>query len=466
MKQDVMVGMEVHVELDTESKLFCSCSTTAEIPNSATCEVCLGHPGSKPVVNKKAIDYALKLALALNCKISPELIFSRKSYFYPDMSKNYQITQYEIPLGKEGSIKIGEKEIGIIRVHLEEDPASLVHKGSMETSPYVLVDYNRSGRPLCEIVTKPDIGSAEEARDFMKKLITILRYLKIFDIKKCIIKADVNVSVAESGNTKVEIKNVSGFKEIENAVKYEVERQKREVKEGKKIKQETRGWNPETGSTFFLRSKETEDDYGYIFDPDLVVIDIKKESIEKAKKEMPELPSEKAKKFVKLHKLKPEDAEILSAEIILADLFEKLAAEINPLAAAKWLRRELPRIAHYNKKELEELDIDERHIIELLAMVEKGEITEAVAKKILEKMLLKTFSPKEYVKKEKLAMVGGASELKKLCEEAVKENPTVVDDYKKGRLEALNFLVGQVMRKTKGTANPVELKEIIKKIII
>lgn len=465
MKPLILVGMEIHVELDTETKLFCRCPTTAEAPNTATCDVCLGHPGAKPVLNKKAVECGLRLALALNCKISPELIFSRKSYFYPDMSKNYQITQYEIPLGSEGKIKIGSKEIGIIRVHLEEDPASLVHKGSMATSPYVLVDYNRSGRPLCEIVTKPEITSADEARDFMKRLITVLKYLKIFDVKKCIIKADINVSIAETNHTRVEIKNVSGFKEIENAVLYEVERQKKEAKEGKKIKLETRGWDADSCTTFFLRSKETEEDYGYIFDPDLVITDITKNMIEKIKKEMPELPAEKAEKFVKKHKIKPEDAEILSAEIVLADLFEKIATEIDPLLAAKWLRREIPRIAHYNKKELEELEIDEKHMIELLRMVEKGEITEAVAKKILEKMLMKTFSPKEHVKKEKLGVVSDKAELKKFCTEAVRENPQAVEDYKNGKEEALNFLIGQVMRKTKGKSNPAELKKIIKEMI-
>ena len=261
-----MIGLEVHVELNTKTKLFCSCPTKGnEEPNSRTCEVCLGHPGSKPVLNKKAVEFALKLCLALNCKINPELIFSRKSYFYPDMAKNYQITQYDIPLGKKGKLNLSSgKEIGITRVHMEEDPASLVHPGGMQQSSYVLVDYNRSGNPLVEIVTEPELSNAADARDFMKNLITILTYLEIFDENNNIIKADANISIKESGFVKAEVKNITGFKEIERALNYEIERQKKEVKEGKKLHQETRAWDSEKGLSFSLRKKETEEDYGYI----------------------------------------------------------------------------------------------------------------------------------------------------------------------------------------------------------
>src|SRR3989338_94144 len=241
---DVVIGLEIHTELDTKTKLFCSCPTHgSEEPNTRTCPTCLGMPGSKPLLNKKAVEFALKLCLALNCEISPELIFSRKSYFYPDMAKNYQISQYEIPLGKGGKLRLKEgKEVGITRVHMEEDPASLVHPAGMKESQYVLVDYNRSGNPLVEIVTEPDLESPDEARDFMKQLITVLDYLEIFDVNGGIIKADANISVKESGYTRVEIKNITGFKEIERALVYEVNRQKNELKHGK-IEQETRAWD-------------------------------------------------------------------------------------------------------------------------------------------------------------------------------------------------------------------------------
>lgn len=341
MKTDIVIGLEVHVELDTNTKLFCGCPTEAENPNTATCEVCLGMPGSKPVLNKKAVEFAIMLCKALSCKINPELIFSRKSYFYPDMSKNYQITQFEVPLGEEGRLKIKGKEAGITRVHLEEDPASLVHLAGMSSSEFVLVDYNRSGRPLCEVVTKPDMASPEEARDFMKKLITVLNYLGIFDQKNCIIKADANVSIKESGYVRSEIKNITGFKEIERALKYEVERQRKAVKDGEKFVQETRAWDAGKGMTSRMRTKETEEDYGYIIDPDLVAIDITKDMINKVK--LPELADEKKEKFVKKYKIAELDAEVIADEKLLAEMFEKVAEKIDPVLAARWLRRELVR---------------------------------------------------------------------------------------------------------------------------
>ena len=467
MTKQIMIGLEVHVELNTKTKLFCSCPTNGnEEPNSRTCEVCLGHPGSKPVLNKKAVEFALKLCLALNCKINPELIFSRKSYFYPDMAKNYQITQYDIPLGKKGKLNLSSgKEIGITRVHMEEDPASLVHPGGMQQSSYVLVDYNRSGNPLVEIVTEPELSNAADARDFMKNLITILTYLEIFDENNNIIKADANISIKESGFVKAEVKNITGFKEIERALNYEIERQKKEVKEGKKLHQETRAWDSEKGLSFSLRKKETEEDYGYIIDPDLVSTEITKEFIEKTKQDMPELAQDKVKKFISLHKISKEDAFVLSQEKLLADLFEKVAEEINPTLAARWLRKELMRVVNYNKKSLNDLEIDESHLIGLLRLVENKKITDNVASKILEKLIEKPFDVNAFVKKENLGAVSDVKELKKYCEEAIKENPQAVEDYKNGEKKALHFLVGQVMRVTKGKATPKEVNEIILKLV-
>ncbi|MBI2101236.1 Asp-tRNA(Asn)/Glu-tRNA(Gln) amidotransferase subunit GatB [Candidatus Woesearchaeota archaeon] len=464
---DIVIGLEIHAELDTKTKLFCSCPTHgSEEPNTRTCEVCLGMPGSKPVLNKKAVEFALKLCLALNCEISPELIFSRKSYFYPDMAKNYQISQYEIPLGKNGSLKLREgKKVGITRVHMEEDPASLIHPAGMKESAYVLVDYNRSGNPLVEIVTEPELESPEEARDFMKQLITVLNYLEIFDINEGIIKADANVSIKESNYARVEIKNITGFKEIERALVYEVNRQKEEAKHHKKIEQETRAWDSENGVTFSLRKKETEEDYGYIIDTDLTIVDIEEKWLKEIKKEMPELAQDKVRKFVEKHKLKKEDAEILAAEKELAEMFEKVAEEINPVLAAKWLRRELVRVLNYNKKELHEAEIDEKHMIDLLKLVENKKITDNVAAKILEKLVEKPFDVKEYVKKEKLEAVSDIEELEKYCREAIGENPKAIEDYRKGEAKALNFIVGAVMKKTKGKATPKEVNEIILRMI-
>ena len=460
---NIIIGLEIHAELDTNTKLFCSCPTQGnEEPNTRTCETCLGMPGSKPVLNKKAVEFALKLCMALNCEISPEPIFSRKSYFYPDMSKNYQISQYEIPLGKNGKLKLRDgKEIGITRVHMEEDPASLIHPAGLEESQYVLVDYNRSGNPLVEIVTEPELESPDEARDFMKQLITILNYLEIFDINQGIIKADANISIKESNYARVEIKNITGFKEIESALIYEVKRQQNEIKNHKKIEQETRAWDSERGITFSLRKKETEEDYGYIIDTDLTIVEIADKWLAQIKKEMPELAQDKVRKFVEKHKIKKEDAEILAAEKELAEMFENVAEEINPVLAAKWLRRELVRVLNYNKKELHEVELDEKHIIQLLRLVENKKITDNVAAKILEKLVEKPFDVKEYVKKESLEAVSDISELEKYCREAIQENPKAVEDYKKGEKKALNFLMGKVIAKTKGKADPNVVKELL-----
>ena len=464
---DVVIGIECHVELNTNTKLFCGCPTKgSEEPNSRTCVVCLGMPGSKPVLNKKAVEFALKLCLALGCDISPELIFSRKSYFYPDMAKNYQISQYEIPLGKKGKLSLGDgNEIGITRVHMEEDPASLVHPAGMKESSYVLVDYNRSGNALVEIVTEPELKSPDEARDFMKQLITVLNYLEIFDSNNGIIKADANVSIKESGYTRVEIKNITGFKEIERALMHEVNRQQNEIKNNKKIHLETRAWDSEKGMTFSLRKKEAEEDYGYIIDSDLTVVDITGKWLDEIKKHIPELAQDKVRKFVEKHKIKKDDAEIIASDRQLAEMFENVAKHVNPELAAKWLRRELVRVLNYNKKEISKSGINENHMIDLLKLIENKKITDNIGQQIIEKLIEKPFDVNEYVKKEKLEAVSDVSELEKYCKEAIAENPKAVEDYKKGEAKALNFIVGSVMKKTKGRATPKEVNEIILRLI-
>ncbi len=463
---DIVIGLEIHVELNTDTKLFCACTTKADEPNTACCPVCLGHPGSKPVLNRKAVEYAIRIGLGLNCRIAPQLIFSRKSYFYPDLAKNYQITQYEIPLCSDGYVELDDgTRVGIERAHLEEDPASLVHSGSMQESQFVLVDYNRSGRPLCEIVTRPDLKSPEQAREFLNKLITLLTYLKVFDPNRNIIKADANISIKESGYVRSEIKNITGFKEIEKALFYEMDRQKIAAKNREKFVQDTRAWDADKGMSIRMRIKETEADYGYILDPDLVVTEITDGMVAGIMKNLPEMPHEKIRKFIDIHKIKREDAVVLASELVLAELFEKVAEKIDPVLAAKWLRRELLRVMNYNKKTFDDLVLDERHMIELLKMVESREITDETAKRILEKLMEEQFSPKEFVAKEGLGAVSDESEIRKLCEEAVKENPKAVEDYKAGSEKSLNFIIGQVMKKSKGKAVPDQVNRIVKKLI-
>ncbi len=464
MQKTTMIGLETHIQLNTDSKLFCGCPTkTTEKPNSQTCQICLGHPGSKPMFNKKVLEYALKLCMALGCKIEKEIAFSRKTYFYPDMSKNFQITQYEIPLGKNGTIKLKSgKLVKIERIHIEEDPASLVHgTEGIAGSDSVLIDYNRAGIPLVEIVTEPCMTSPAEAREFFKELVRIVKYLKVFDENNGVLKSDLNLSIP--GHPRAEVKNVTGFKDAERALNYELVRQKMVVKTGKKSIQETRAW---TGSkTISLRSKETEADYGYIIEADLPVLTISKEMIQDIKDKVPELAHIRAARYVKEHKLDSIDAEVMAMELELAELFEKISQEIDPKLAAKWLRRELLRVLNYNKKSLKQVKLDEKQIIELLQLVESKQISETTGQKLMEKLIETPFSPLAYVKKQGLLQVTSKDEIKRICKQVIKENKQAVTDFKDGNEKSLHFLVGQVMRATKGKADPGVVNEVIRDIL-
>lgn len=466
---DVVIGLEIHVELATNSKLFCGCKRAGdkdELPNTRVCPICLGHPGSKPVLNKKVVDYALKLALATDSDIAKELVFSRKSYFYPDMAKNYQISQFELPLASNGSIELSDgTKINLTRIHVEEDPASLTHPSGMGSSSHVLVDYNRSGDPLCEVVTEPEMETPAQARDFMKQLITILRYLKIFDINDCIIKADANISIKESGYIRSEVKNITGFKDIERAIEYEIQRQRQAVEDGKQLVQETRGWDSDKGITRSMRVKETEEDYGYIIDPDLVITDITDEWVHEVKESLPELPREKAKRYIKELRIPEIDANVIANTYELAQMFESVLECVKDKAfAAKWIRRELTRVMNYNKIDFDELKITGDHLKDLVCLMEEKKITDNVAQKIIEKLQSKPFDVKDHVKSEGLEAVADSGELEKICKEALDEAPNAVADFKSGNEKALNFVVGIVMKKTKGAASPQEVMPLLKKL--
>ncbi|HLD11128.1 MAG TPA: Asp-tRNA(Asn)/Glu-tRNA(Gln) amidotransferase subunit GatB [Candidatus Nanoarchaeia archaeon] len=448
---DVLVGIECHVELNTKSKLFCGCSSKGEIPNSSCCPVCLGMPGSKPVLNEKALEYALKLCLAFGCKIDKELIFSRKIYFYPDMSKNYQITQYENPLGIAGEVEILGKKIRIRRIHMEEDPAALIHEKNN-----VLVDYNRSGHALCEIVTEPDMHSAEEARLFMRYLLTVLKYLQIYDVKEGIVKADLNVNIA--GCSRVEIKNVSGFKDIQRAIEYEITRQKKLLNDGEPIvKQETRGWDG--SKTNFQRYKEQEDDYGYIFDTDLVPVETAKYL--KGLK-LPELPKEKKLKYVK-QGLKLDDAEVIADDYELAELYESIKV-MDRLFLSKWIRREVPRVLNYTKKSLDETFIA-NHLGKIINLILNKKITERVGQKLMELLSEKDLDIENYIKEHDLSSLANENELIIVCKDAIKNNKQIIQQYKSGNEKSMNFLVGIVMKETRGRADPKRIREIIFSLI-
>ena len=454
-----MIGLEVHIQLDTKTKLFCSCPTQNDSPNSNCCEICLGHPGSKPMFNKKVLDFALKLCVALGCKIEQELIFSRKTYFYPDMSKNFQITQYEVPLGRKGTIKLPSgKLVEIERIHIEEDPAALLHEGSISESPSVLIDYNRAGIPLCEIVTTPCMNSPAEAREFLKELVRIVKYLKIFNENSGVLKADLNLSIP--GHPRAEIKNVSGFKDSERALNYELVRQKMALKMKKEVQLETRAWDGR--KTISLRSKETEADYGYIIEPDLPVFNIKKKMIKEIKRKVPELAHVRTARYVQEFGIDQVDAEVMAMDLHLAELFEKIAEKINPKFAAKWLRVELLRVLRYNKKKVSNLKFGEQEIIELLKLVESKTISETTAQRIIEKLMDKKISPKAYVKKEGLTQVNSEIKIRKLCQKVIKEQKKAVKDYLAGEEKSFHYLVGQVMKLTKGKADPILTDKIMK----
>jgi aspartyl-tRNA(Asn)/glutamyl-tRNA(Gln) amidotransferase subunit B len=463
-RKGVMVGLECHVQLATDSKLFCGCATQAEEPNSACCPVCLGHPGSKPVLHANAFDFALKVALAFNCEINREFFFSRKTYFYPDMSKNFQITQYEIPVGKNGFVVLGSgKRVGITRVHLEEDPAALVHESGMGTSNYCLVDYNRSGIPLVEIVTEPDMVSPEEARDFLDQLVTILSYLKVYSPTTGTLKADCNASVY--GNNRVEVKNVSGKKNVEKALSFEIERQKAMLLAEKEIVRETRAFDEAKGTTRGTRSKETEEDYGYIFEPDLTAFRFSGQEIEEMKKALPELHNAKSKRFCSQFGLDDYSANVLANNFALGNLFELVAMDVDPKLAANFLARELMAVVNRSELDLNALKLDAQEISPLLEMRSSGKITEKVAKEALIAYLTRGVKPAIFIEKQGLAMDLTEAELEKAVEKVMAENKQAVADLKRGNSKSLNFIVGQVMRFTKAKANPKEVQNsILKKL--
>ena len=446
-------GLEIHVELteDIKTKIFCSCPNKgSDIPNTRTCPICLGLPGAKPSFNNKILEAALKVALALNCKINEEIFFSRKTYFYPDLSNSYQITQYEKPLAIEGSFE----NIKIRRVHIEEDPGKLIHESNS-----VLIDYNRSGTPLAEIVTEPEFESPNQVRLFLQKLQTTLEYLKVYSRKsESSLRVDANISTT---GARVEIKNIGSIKDVEKALNAEIERQKTNPP---KI-QETRGWNQETQSSILLRTKESEDDYGYIFEPNLTKITITKEETENIRKQLPELADKKSQRFIKQYSLKAEDAEVITSDLSLAELFEKVAVKVNHNLAARWFVREIPKVLNYTGLTLKKWGITEKEITELLGLLQRKKITETTAQKVLEKLSEKLFSPKDYIEREKLLVVTSEKQLEEIAKEVIKENKKAIESYKNGEEKAFNFLVGQFMRKTKGTADPETVRKLLEKLI-
>lgn len=468
MSYETVIGLEIHAQLLTESKMFCSCSTRfgAE-PNTNICPVCTGQPGVLPVTNKKAVELAIKTALALNCKIEPSSVFARKNYFYPDLPKDYQVSQYELPLATKGHIEIevdGQvKKIGITRVHLEEDAGKLNHQGAdrIMGSESSLVDYNRTGTPLMEIVSEPDLRSPREAAVFMETLANLLRYIEVCDAKmeEGSLRCDANVSIMPAGSkkfgTRTELKNMNSFKAVEKAMAVEAARQQEVIEEGQQIIQETRVYDDTTGETSSMRSKEEAHDYRYFPEPDLVPIEPGKEWIQAIRQNLGELPQERVKRFINNYQLTPNNAQLLVSSKAMANFFEECVKLHNqPTAAANWLLGEVTAYLNEHKKTLAEAALAPAALAELLGLIENGTISGTSAKTVLIKVLETGKAVKDVVAESDLTQISDEGELAKVIEEIIKNNPKQVEQYKGGKTTVLAFFVGQVMKATKGRANP------------
>ncbi|MGV8119797.1 MAG: Asp-tRNA(Asn)/Glu-tRNA(Gln) amidotransferase subunit GatB [Candidatus Xenobiia bacterium LiM19] len=473
MNYETVIGLEVHVELLTESKLFCRCGTRfGSSPNTQICPVCLGLPGVLPTVNRKAVEYLMKTGLALDCRIASFSKFDRKNYFYPDMPKNYQISQYDLPLALEGRLDIpqnaGEKRVGIKRIHLEEDTGKSIHKGTIDASLYTLEDYNRAGVPLMEIVTEPDIQTPDEASLFLQSLRTILQWIEVSDcrMEEGSLRCDANISIRLPGaelGTKVEVKNMNSFKSVRDALEYEEKRQRDMQAKGETIIQETRGWDEEKCITISMRSKETENDYRYFPEPDLLPLQIDDAWREKLKSGLPELPGARKRRFIDQYGLSSYDADCLTAQRYLSDFFEKSCAlHSSPKVICNWLMGDVARYLKDSSGSLEDSRLTPEGLAELCRLIDKGIISGKIGKTILEEMAVSGKSPETLVKEHGLFQISDEQELIAVIDEVISEQPKAGEDFRKGNEKTLSFLVGQVMKKTKGKANPEAVNRLLR----
>jgi aspartyl-tRNA(Asn)/glutamyl-tRNA(Gln) amidotransferase subunit B len=478
MKYYPKIGLEIHIELKTKSKMFCNCKNDPDEkhPNINICPVCLGHPGTLPVINQEAVRKTIKTGLALNCEISRHTFFERKNYFYPDLPKGYQISQYSTPLCKNGFLEIDGKKIRIRRVHLEEDTGRLIHEKDCS-----LVDFNRAGIPLMELVTEPDIESPKEARKFAEELQLILRYLDVSDadMEKGEMRVEANISVSEKRDTlgtKVEIKNLNSFKAVEKALEYEIERQKKILESGKKVAQETRGWDPAREITFPQREKEEAQDYRYFPEPDLPPLEISEEIIEKIRAEIPELPQQKRERLKREYGLDEKAIEIFVKDKDFGEYFEKVVSEFDPNLPREKLSRLIKLATNYLTTDLlgllkgasvkgEDFLITPENFAEFITLIEEGKISSKIAKIVLEEMFKTGADPSHIVEEKGLILITDKEEIEKIAHQVISENQKAVLDFKKGKETALQFLIGQVMAKTKGKANPKLAREILLKIL-
>lgn len=476
MKYEAVIGLEVHTELQTKTKIFCSCRTSfGADPNTNVCPVCLGLPGVLPVLNKKVLEYAVRAGLALNCEISRFSKFDRKNYYYPDLPKNFQTSQFDLPICEHGYLDVeveGEKRrIRITRAHMEEDAGKLVHHGtSITDSDYSLVDYNRTGTPLLEIVSEPDMRSAKEAVAYMEKMRAILQYVGISDcrMEEGSLRCDANVSVRPVGQkelgTKTEIKNINSFKGVERAIEYEAMRQAELLEDGGKVVQETRTWDEKEGVTKSMRTKEEANDYRYFPEPDLVPFTVSDEYIENIRKSLPELPDARKERYMKEFGLSSEDAVFMTNDKATADYFEAAVdAGADPKACVNWLMGEFASQLSSDGIEISKAPVSAENLAALLKLISKGTISGKIAKKVFATMWKEGGNPEEIVKAQGLVQISDTAELSKLVDEVVGKNPKAVEDFKAGKKKAVGALVGQIMKATKGKANPRVINELLNK---
>jgi aspartyl-tRNA(Asn)/glutamyl-tRNA(Gln) amidotransferase subunit B len=458
------IGLEIHVHLNTRSKLFCSCTTDIDDkePNTEVCPICLGYPGSKPKLNRKAVDYGMIIALALESKIEPEIRFSRKNYFYPDMSKNFQITQYEVPLSSGGYLLVGDHRIGITRVHLEEDPAKLTHVGgSITNARETIIDYNRAGMPLVEIVTDPDIESTEEARAFLEKLSLILDHLGVYDpTGEGVLRVDANVSI-ERGN-RVEVKNITGFRNVEKALNYEVIRQKSAMNMGMAVVRETRHFDAGSGVTSTLRLKEEEEDYGYIAEPDLVKINLTEDWIGRMKASMPELPDQRINRLEAQYGISRFQASVIvHTGLHMSEFFEESCGLHNDhKEVCNWLVTYLLKSLNYEGMSLKESQVTPETFVEFLELIKDGTISERLAKELIKDYVKTGKSPQLIVEEKNLGLLG-EDELREVVVSVVQEFPQAVGDYRDGKSKVAEYLIGQVLRRIRARAAVVDVRRLV-----
>ena len=473
-KYEVVIGLEVHAQLKTKSKIFAPDGTEfGKEPNSETSPITLGMPGVLPVLNKEAVNMGILTGLALNCTIPPRCKFDRKQYFYPDLPKGYQISQYDEPICVGGYLEIKGKKIGITRAHLEEDAGKLVHAGAdgLAGSSYSLVDLNRAGTPLLEIVSEPDMRSSEEARAYMEELRNIVRYIGVCDgnLEEGSMRCDANISIMPKGSkefgTRAEIKNVNSFSALQRAIEYEIDRQIEIVEEGGKVVQETRLWDDNSRETRSMRGKEDAHDYRYFPEPDLMPLEISREWVEEIRSKMPELPSQKRERYQGLG-LSEYDASVIVEQMSLALFFDKvLELGANPKTAVNFIMGEIAAYLKEEKLDITETKLTPENLAELISLIEKKTISNNIGKQIIIDMLKEGTPAKEIVEKKGLSQITDSSAIKEICQKVVDANPNQVAAYKGGKVQLFGFFVGQVMKETKGRANPQAVNELLKEIL-